>query len=172
MKKVLLLAIATIGLIGCSSVPLANKMTPDQSTGFFTAGKDSTAGTVYFTCGRLTTSSWLMTTKNELGACQFSVNSIAYKGVEKGSVGRLDLKSGTYEIKQVIQDLGTSVPLKLEVRAREIVLVKAHYDMKIGPLGGALSAGHVFTVEYDKDDVLEKIKDKQPVLMEPVPDTK
>jgi hypothetical protein len=168
MKNAILLVVSVIGLVACSSMPMATKVAPDQATGFFNTSKDAKNGTVFFTCGRQTYSSWLVSTKAELAGCQYSVDSIAYKGLEKGAVGRLDLKAGTYEIKQVEQPMATIVPLKLEVRAGEIVLVKAHYDMKAGVLGGALNAGHVFTVDYDKEDVLEKIKSKQPVLMEPV----
>lgn len=169
MKKAIVLAMAAVGLVACSSMPMATKVAPDQATGFFSPGKDTTNGTVYFVCGRHTYSSWLVSTKSELGGCQYSVNSVAYKGIEKGSIGRLDLKSGTYEIKQVDQPLATIVPLKLEVRVGEVVLVKAHYDMKAGVLGGAINASHVFTVDYDKEDVLAKVKGKQPVLMEPAP---
>ena len=172
MKKAIALAVSAISLVACSSMPMATKIAPEQSTGFFSAGKDAKSGTVYFTCGRHTYSSWLVSTKSELGGCQYSVNSVAYKGIEKGSIGRLDLTAGTYEIKQVDQPLATIVPLKLEVRAGEVVLVKAHYDMKAGVLGGAINASHVFTVDYDKEDVLEKVKDKQPVLMEPAPEAK
>lgn len=172
MKNVLLIAVATIGLIGCSSVPLATKMTPDQSQGFFSAGKDAKGGTVYFTCGRQTVSTLLMTSQTESPTCQYSVNSTLYKAVAKGSVGRLDLKTGTYEIRQPAESsLAVIVPLKLEARPGDVALVKANYEVKQGGLGGALSGAHISSVEYDKDEVLEKIKGKQPVLMEPLPTT-
>lgn len=145
-------------------------MTPDQSAGFFTAGKDAKNGSVYFTCGRQTVATLLMSHQGDSPACQYSVNSTVYKGLEKGAVGRLDLKPGTYQISQPTQSSSSimSVPLKLEVRAGEVVLVKAHFDMKTGLLGGGASAVSVFTVDYDKEDVLEKVKDRHPMLMEPV----
>lgn len=172
MKAALVLAASLVGLVGCSSIPYATKMTPDQSAEFFSAGKDTKNGTVYFTCGRQTYSSWLVSTKGELAGCQFAVNSTTYKGLEKGSIGRLDLKAGTYEISQPAQMQAAIIPLKLEVRAGEVILVKAHYDIKSGVLGGALNAGHIFTVDYDKEDVLKKVQGMQPVLMEPAPEGK
>lgn len=174
MKRAIALAMSAIGLVACSSMPMATKMAPDQSVGFFSASKDAKAGTVYFTCGRQTVATLLMSHQTESPACQYSVNSTVYKGLEKGSVGRLDLKPGTYQISQPTQSSSSimSVPLKLELRAGEIVLVKAHFDMKTGLLGGGASAVNVFTVDYDKEDVLEKIKGRQPMLMEPAPEAK
>lgn len=169
MKAALVLAASLVGLAGCSSIPFATKMTPEQSTGFFSAGRDSKNGTVFFICGRQTVATPLMTQQGDSPACQYSVDSTVYKGLEKGSVGRLDLKPGTHEISQPDPTGSSSmiVPLKLELRAGELALVKAHFDMKTGALGGALSGVRVFTVDYDKEDVLAKVKDKQPVLMEP-----
>lgn len=170
MKKAIALAMSAISLVACSSMPMATKVTPDQSAGFFSTGKDAKAGTVFFMCGRQTVATALMSHQADSPACQYSVNGTSYKGFEKGAVGRMDLKPGIYEISQADQQPSSStmnVPLKLDLRAGELVLVKAHFDMKTGALGGALSGVRVFTVDYDKQDVLEKVKGKQPVLMEP-----
>lgn len=169
MKKAIALAMSAVSLVACSSMPMATKVAPDQATGFFSSGKDTTNGTVFFICGRQTVSTPLMNQQGDSPACQYTVDSTVYKGLEKGSVGRLDLKPGTHQISQPDPTGSSSVivPLKLELRAGEFALVKAHFDMKTGALGGALSGVRVFTVDYDKEDVLAKVKDKQPVLMEP-----
>lgn len=174
MTKAILLAVSAVSLVACSSMPMATKIAPEQSTGFFSAGKDAKTGTVFFVCGRQTVATLLMSHQGDSPACQYSVNSAVYKGLEKGAVGRLDLKPGTYQISQPTPSSSSimSVPLKLELRSGEIVLVKAHFDMKTGLLGGGASAVSVFTVDYDKEDVLEKIKGRQPMLMEPAPEAK
>ncbi len=174
MKKAIALVMFAISLVACSSMPMATKVAPDQATGFFSSGKDTTNGTVYFVCGRQTVATVLMSHQADSPSCQYSVNGTNYKGLEKGSVGRLDLKPGTYQISQPTPSSSSimSVPLKLELRAGEIVLVKAHFDMKTGLLGGGASAVSVFTVDYDKEDALKKVKSRQPMLMEPAPEAK
>lgn len=172
MKKTLLLA-AVVGLVGCSSVPTAIKLPPDQVAGFYqTDAAAKTKAVAYFTCGRVTLESWAGRKEYDASSCEYIVNGAAYKSLDKGTVGRLVVSPGTYQITQTAGTGETSVPLNLDLKAGDVVLVKAHFGMKSGAMGGALTANYVRSVDYDKEGVLAQVKGKQPVLMEPAPEAK
>lgn len=164
MKKILLLTAFIILFAGCSSVPKSAPLTGDAAQQFFNPAVGIKA-TAYFTCGKWYTKSWLGDSENDSPFCDFLVNSTGYSRIEKNMVGRIELLPGRYQIKQVEESMGVSIPTEVELGRGDVILFTANYTHRVGALGGAMTGNHLFTVELLKNDVLAKIRTKMPVAM-------
>lgn len=167
MKKITLIGLVAI-FAGCSSIPSSPPIGSEAAKTFFTPSS-STQGTIYFTCGKWYTKTAITDSSNESPVCDFIVNKKPYTQLKKGSVGRLDLPPGMYEISQGENSMSTSVPAKIDLKAGGIVLAIANYTHKTGVLGGAMTGNHIFSVEIITTGVVTQIQNKSPVQLAPLP---
>jgi hypothetical protein len=151
---------------GCASVgPQAEKVSAADTATFFRGATDGRA-VIYFRCGTWKTESWLANSTNNLPGCALQVNGNNMKRVPKDSVGRVEVIPGLLNLQPVPEDsLATYIPMQLEVRAGDVILVTQNLVHKMGLLGGAMSGGFTHSLEWTKDDVTAKVRNSQPVRM-------
>lgn len=166
MKRLALIGVAALAA-GCSTIPSSLPITGEAARTFF-AQAPSGKGTIYFTCGKWFTKTAVGDSANESPACDFVVNGKAYSQLKKGSVGRLDLSPGNYEITQGDGAMSVSVPSKVDLKAGGVVLAVANYTHKAGVLGGGMTGNHVFTVDILTSGVVEQVQGKNPASLSPV----
>jgi len=153
-------------LSGCATVgPVAEKVSNAERTAFFSPPSSEKAA-VFFVCGTWKTESWLMNSTTDMPGCALEINGMPQKRILKNQVGRVDVSPGTLNLAPVKEDsLATYVPLKVEVRAGEVVLVTQNLVHRLGALGGALSGGFVHSLEWTKEQANQKASVKEPVRM-------
>lgn len=164
-KAVLYLTIIS-GVTGCAtSLPRADKISDAESAGFFSSNEKNAV--VFFTCGARKQSTIFGEIDGKLSACALEINGKPYKQLRGlNLVGRVELAPGTYQMQGVANDpLAVYVPIKIELKGGEPILVQQNLTIKSGPMGGALSSGFVNSLEWTKNDVLNKVAGMQPVNM-------
>jgi hypothetical protein len=161
-----LIAVVSIVMTGCATVgPRAQILNTDETARFFTAAPDGKAS-IFFVCGSWKTESWLMSSNVLLPHCAVQINGKAYKTLIKNNVGRVDVEPGLLNLLPVEEDpLAVYIPLKISVNAGDSILITQNLKHKLGPLGGALSGSFIHSLDWTNENVLNKIKSRQPVNM-------
>ncbi|MBW6499668.1 MAG: hypothetical protein K0B09_14875 [Bacteroidales bacterium] len=166
MRRSLAFFVAISFLAGCASIgPQAEKLSLAETSNFYKEPSQGRAA-LYFRCGSWKTESWLAKSENTLPFCALQVNGNSLKRVVKDSVGRVEVAVGVLTLQPVPEEsLATYVPLQLEVREGDVVLVTQNLVHKMGPLGGAMSGGFTYSLEWTKDEVMTRVRKSQPVRM-------
>ena len=157
--------VTAIAITGCSSLPRAEKLSDAETAKFLNIeAAQNGAAIVFFTCGESRVESLFGKTANPLHACALEVNGTPHRQlVGRDLAGRITLPPGTYKMQSVPEDsLTTYIPIQLELRGGDVVLVTQYFSQKVGPLGGALSSGFTQSLAWTKDAVLQKISRKTP----------
>jgi len=152
-------------LYGCANLPKAEKIDANEASNFFDVSKNSNDAVVFFICGSNTTVSLGINVKGSLGACALKVNGVTYKQIiGANSVGRLNLKPGTYDFQAAEEDsLATYIPIKLEVKKGDLLLITQNFSHNVG----LFSRSYIHTLEWTNNKVIDTVKSKQPFKMEP-----
>jgi hypothetical protein len=162
--KNLCVLLFSISLIGCANLNASKEIPSNQTSDFYKSPQDGIAS-VYFVCGKSKVESWLLkTVERDMDFCKLQVNGASYTTVMSKTVGRVDLTSGIYEFKNQDEMLAISIPAKIEMREKDVILLTSDFSQSVSVTGSS----YVYTVNWTKDNPVEKIKSLKPVQLEKI----
>jgi hypothetical protein len=162
--KNLCVLLLSISLIGCANLNASKEVPSNLTAEFYNTPQDGLAS-VFYVCGKSKVESWLLkSVEKDLGFCKLQIDSTFYTTIMSKTVGRVDLKPGVYEFKNQDEMLAKSIPAKIEVREKDVILLTSDFSQSVSVTGSS----YVYTVNWTKENPVEQIKNFKPVKIQKI----
>ena len=164
-KKLITTLLVALFLSGCVTKAKRVETTHDV---FFSTNVPESKAIIFFTCGTLTTKSWLGEFETNLGGCSYKIDSIQYTQIDEGTVSKiiLDSKEHTLEFRNTFDN--NFVLKKVKLNAGDVLLATLNHTVLVGPIGGligGLTNQYIYDIDIDRENVVSKVVNKTPVFM-------